>query len=141
MFPGYEMPDLEDHARRQRLKELKDWDTIASEMRRIRCIDLRMCDMCDWSILHLDLNHYSTGTMEELTTLNRRKVPILFHMEQPLEDVPDWVRGELPKELIFDSWDILEQYIRHIAHDTVIDTLRRWQFFDYATLYGVTSPT
>jgi hypothetical protein len=136
MFPGYECPDLEDHARRQQLKLNEDWLTLAQDMRVIRCIDLRMCDLCDWAILHLDINCYSTGSHEELTTLNRRKAPILFHMEQGQRAVPDWIRGELPPELIFDNWEKLFSYVRHIAHSPEkIDTLGRWQFFDYARLY------
>jgi|WetSurMetagenome_2_1015567.scaffolds.fasta_scaffold30081_3 hypothetical protein len=134
MFPGYECPDLEDIEVRMRLKKEHDWIKLGRNMRALRCVDLRMCDICDFSILHLDLNQYSTGSHEELTTLNRRKAPILFHMEQGQEAVPDWVRGELPPELIFDDWKQLIQYVNHIAFDEQIDTLGRWHFFDYASL-------
>jgi hypothetical protein len=139
MFPGYECPDLEDHARRKHLKEIGDWETLAHDMREIRCIDLRLCDICDFAIVHLDMNCYSTGTHEELTTLNRRKAPILFHMEQGLWAVPDWVRGELPPELMFETWSDLTAYMRHIAFDKEIDCMGRWRFFDYAGLYGLTN--
>lgn len=137
MFPGYECPDLEDHVARQRLKERGDWDVLSRQMREIRCIDLRLCDICDFAIVHLDMNAYSTGTMEEWTTLNRRKAPILLHMEQGLRAIPDWLRGVLPPEMMFERWCDLTGYIRHIAYDREIDTLGRWRFFDWARLYKV----
>lgn len=139
MYPGFECPDLEDHARRKHLKEAGDWDTLAKDMREIRCIDLRMCDICDFAIVHLDMNAYSTGTMEEWTTLNRRKAPILLHMEQGLRAVPDWLRGVLPPEMMFERWIDLIAYLHHIAYDKEIDCMGRWQFFDWAKLYGVTN--
>jgi hypothetical protein len=138
MFPGYECPDLEDHARRQELKSRGDWETIASEMRVIRSIDLRLSDLADFSIAHLDLNAYSTGTHEEITNMNRRKIPVLLHMEQGSKAVPDWIRGELPFQHIFSNWEDLFKYIRYIAYEPgQVDALKRWRFFNYGALYGI----
>jgi len=136
MFPGYEFPDLENHQRRIDMKKRGDWETLAREMRIIRSIDLRMSDSADWSIAHLDLNIYSTGTHEEITTMNRRKIPVLLHMEQGKAAAPDWIRGELPFQHIFDNWDELVNYVNYIAYEQgQIDTLKRWQFFNYVKLY------
>jgi hypothetical protein len=138
MFPGYECPDLEDHERRLGLKARGDWETLAREMRLIRAIDLRMSDQCDFSITHLDLNIYSTGTHEEISTMNRRKIPVLLHIEQGKKEVPDWLRGELPHQHIFSAWDDLFAYVRHIAYEPgQIETLNRWRFFDYASMLGM----
>jgi hypothetical protein len=138
MFPGFDVPDLENHARRQELKERGDWETLAREMRQIRSIDLRMSDQADFIIAHIDLNVYSTGTFEEIACCNRRKVPILLHVEQGLKRTPDWLRGELPWQHIFDSWDAMYTYIRHIASEAgQIDTLGRWRFFNYAGMLGM----
>jgi hypothetical protein len=139
MLPGYECPDLEDHIARQKLKEAGDWDTLAQQMREIRCIDLRMCDVCDFAIVHLDLRYYSTGTHEEWTVLNRRKAPILLHMEQGLRAIPDWLRGVIPQEMIFETWSDLAAYTRHIDHASEIDTMGRWRFFDWKRLYQAQS--
>jgi hypothetical protein len=137
MFPGYECTDLEDHAARQKLKETSNWEVLATQMREIRCIDLRMCDICDFAIVHLDMKSYSTGTMEEWATLNRRKAPVLLHMEQGLRAVPDWLRGVLPPEMMFETWTSLIKYLTHVAYDKDIDSMGRWRFFDWAGLYGV----
>jgi hypothetical protein len=32
--------------------------------------------------------------------------------------------------MIFSTWEDLCAYLRHIAHDAVIDRLNRWYFFD-----------
>jgi len=37
----------------------------------------------------------------------------------------------LPHQLIFSTWDDIYRYLRHIAHDPVIDRLNRWYFFDF----------
>ena len=33
--------------------------------------------------------------------------------------------------MIFSTWDEVKTYLRHIAHDPVIDRLNRWYFFDW----------
>lgn len=136
--PGFACEDLENHNRRLALKRIGDFETISREMRLIRCIDLRLADLCDFAITHLDLNIYSTGTHEEVTTLNRRKVPILVHVEQGKENLPDWYLGALPHQHVFGEWDELFAYVRHVAHDPPpIDTFNRWRFLDYGMLYGM----
>ena len=140
MLPGYEEPELENHERRKYLKLHEDWDTIANDMRIIRSIDLRLSDLSDWAIVHLDLNIYSTGTHEEITNMNRRKIPVLLHMEQGARAVPDWIRGELPFQHIFGTWNDLFNYVYHVAYSPgPIDLLKRWRFFDYGKLYGMTT--
>ena len=128
--------DLENHKHRLRLKEQGAFDEVSRMMRTIRCIDLRLADLCDFSIAHLDLDVYSTGTHEEIVTLNRRKVPILTHVEQGKAALPDWYLGTLPHQMIFSTWAELFAYVRHVAHaEPPIDTFNRWRFFDYGTLY------
>ena len=136
--PGFACEDLENHQRRLELKQQGDFETVAREMRLIRCIDLRLADLCDWAIVHLDLNVYSTGTHEEVTTLNRRKVPILVHVEQGKAALPDWYWGALPHQHVFSEWEDMFAYIRRVAHDPPpIDTFNRWRFLDYGLLYGM----
>ena len=137
MQAGYGCEDLENHARRIKQKKNGDYEAISRDMRLIRCLDLRLADLCDFSIVHLDRTVYSTGTHEEIALLNRRKVPILIHVEQGKANLPDWYWGTLPHQHVFSTWDELLAYIRHIAHDAPpIDTYNRWRFLDYGTLYG-----
>jgi hypothetical protein len=138
MQAGHACEDLENHQRRLEQKKRGDFETISREMRLIRCIDLRLADLCDFSIVHLDKSIYSTGTHEEIALLNRRKVPILVHMEQGKTALPDWYWGTLPHQHVFSTWDELIAYIRHVASDPLpIDTYNRWRFLDYGMLYGM----
>ena len=137
MQVGYACEDLENHARRMEQKRRGDYENISREMRLIRCIDLRLADLCDFAIVHLDREVYSTGTHEEIALLNRRKVPILVHMEQGKMALPDWYWGTLPHQHVFSAWDDLLGYIRHVAADPPpIDSYNRWRFLDYGTLYS-----
>jgi hypothetical protein len=137
MQPGYACEDLENHARRVEQKKNGDFETIAREMHLIRCIDLRLADLCDFAIVHLDREVYSTGTHEEIALLNRRKVPILVHVEQGKAALPDWYWGTLPHQHVFSTWDEILLYVRHVAHDPPpIDSYNRWRFLDYGSLYG-----
>ncbi len=140
MIEGYACEDLENHIRRRDLKEAGDYVTLAKMMRTIRCIDLRLVDKCDFAIVHLDKNIYTTGTSEEITTLNRRKVAILIHMEQGREQLPDWWYGTIRPEHVFSTWDDLFNYVRHVASDPNPETFGRWQFIDYKTLFKQLDP-
>ena len=137
MQAGYGCEDLENHRRRLSLKEQGDFESIAREMRLIRCIDLRLADLCDFSIVHLDMDVYSTGTHEEIALLNRRKVPILVHVEQGKAKLPDWYWGALPHQHVFSEWNELFTYLRNVANGPhPIDSYNRWRFIDYGMLYG-----
>ncbi len=125
------LEDEESRKRRHAAKRLGDWDTVVREMRIIRRVDLRMVDIADFVIVHIDLDVHAAGTYEELFLANREKKPILVCIAQGREHCPDWLYGTLPKQLIFDNWDELIKYARHVAHDQVVDTLGRWYFFDF----------
>jgi hypothetical protein len=129
--------DLENHDLRRRMKENEDFEGLARDMRLIRCIDLRLADLCDFAIVHLDLDVYSTGTHEEVSLLNRRKVPILFHVEQGKASLPDWYWGTVPHQHVFGTWGSLLSYIYKVAYSPeTVDTYNRWRFLDYGALYN-----
>ena len=60
---------------------------------------------------------------------NRQKKPVLVRIEQGKEHTL-WLYGMLPHQMIFSTWDQVKTYLRHIAHDPVIDRLNRWYFFN-----------
>ncbi len=123
----------DDDSRRLRrmAKQRGHFDLVRAEMKPIRGVDLRMVDTSDFDICHLDLETYAFGTVEEITLANRQKKPILVHMEGGKDQAPDWLFAMIPHELIFGTWDELYAYVRHIAHDELIDTLGRWYFFNF----------
>jgi nucleoside 2-deoxyribosyltransferase len=123
--------DLVGRVHRRECKRAGDFDIVKEEMRQIRAVDLGMVDRCDFLIVNIDTEVHACGTYEEVFWANRIKRPIIVHVEQGKQDTPDWLLGALPHELIFSTWTQVTDYIRHIAHDEVIDTMRRWYFFDW----------
>lgn len=123
--------DLENRQLRRENKCRGDFNFVRQEMKVVRCVDLRMVDICDFMPVRIDLEIHACGTYEEITTANRQKKPILAHIVQGKENAPDWLFGMLPHELIFSTEDEVCAYLRHIAHDPDIETLNRWYFFDF----------
>ena len=132
-----ELEDEEHIVMRKQLKADGKFDEAAAIMKRIRAIDLRMCDLCDFVVGHLDLNIFACGTLEEIFWCNRMKKPILVHVEQGKENVPDWLLGVLPHSHIFGSWYDLKQYILHVHVAEKVDHMKRWCFLDYKRLEHV----
>lgn len=123
--------DLENRQLRRDNKHQGDFDSVRREMKIVRCVDLRMVDICDFMPVRIDLDVHACGTYEEITTANRQKKPILAHVVQGKENAPDWLFGMLPHELIFSTEDEVCAYLRHIAHTPDINTLNRWYFFNF----------
>ncbi len=123
--------DMENRALRQRAKRAGDFEFVRDQMKQIRPVDLRMVDVSDFLIVNLDLDVHACGTYEELYWANRCKKPVIVRVAQGVEHTPDWLLGTLPFEMIFSTWDQVKTYMRHIAHDPVIDRLNRWYFFDW----------
>lgn len=123
--------DAESRARRHDAKAHGRYDEVTAEINPIRRVDLRLVDICDWMPVNIDLEVHATGTYEEVFLANRQKKPILARVEQGKRNAPDWLFATIPHQLIFDSWEAMGDYLRHIAHDPVIETLNRWMFFDF----------
>jgi len=122
----------EDDASRRRRRKAKaagDFLTVGKEMYHVRRVDLRMVDICDWMPINLNMDIHACGTYEELFLANRQKKPILVHCEQGKKEAPDWLYGVIPHQHIFGTWEELIAYVQHIAHDEVIDPVKRWYFF------------
>ena len=121
----------EARARWEQLRRQHRYEELAWEIRQVRCVDLRLVDIADFVIVHLDQTISTCGTMEEISWANRQKKPVLVHIEQGKEAAPMWLFGMLPPQLLFSTWWDLTDYVRHIAYDEAIDSLRRWCFFDF----------
>lgn len=127
--------DLENRQLRKKAKEHGDFQFVREQMKQIRPVDLRMVDICDFLVVNIDLEVHATGTYEELFWANRMKKPVLVRITQGKESCPDWLFGTLPFEMIFSTWKEVHAYLRHIAHDPVIDRLNRWYFFNFTGEY------
>lgn len=113
---------------RHKLKQQGRFEDVSVMMKEIRHIDLRMVDVCDFLIVHLDNDVRTCGTWEELFTANRSKKPIIVHMEQGKENTPDWLLGTIPHHFIFSSWKDMKEYL-HLVNNSVALTDDRWLLF------------
>ncbi len=116
---------------RHKHKANGNFQYVVDEMKPIRQVDLRMVDVCDWTIVNIDLEVHATGTYEELFLANRQRKPIIIHVEQSKVCVPDWLLATIPHEMIFSTWNEVVGYLRNINSETVIETFDRWRFFDF----------
>ena len=114
---------------KQKLKELKNYDTLSSVMKEIRNVDLRMVDISDFLIVNLDLDIYPCGTMEEIFLANRQKKPIIMRIAQGKSYTPDWLFGTIPHQMIFSEWFEVIEYLKHIDTSDSFDSYNRWYFF------------
>ncbi len=124
--------DIENRKQRLAWKKSHNFDAVRNDMRIIRSVDLRMVDISDFVIVNIDLSVPSCGTWEELFLANREKKPIIVRVEQGKEECPDWLFGTLPHQFIFSTWDEVHAYLRHVAHDPVIEQYNRWYFFNFS---------
>jgi hypothetical protein len=114
-------------------RRARDYEAVHKLMKVIRCVDLRMTDISDFLVVNLDPDVPTFGTHEEIANANRQKKPIIVHMIGGKERTPLWLLAMLPHQLIFSAWEEVHHYLRHIAHDAVIDRLNRWYFFNFET--------
>ncbi len=122
--------DLENHELRKKLKSQGNWERVASDMRTIRCVDLRMVDICDFMVVYIDTSIHTCGTYEELFLANRQKKPIIVRIKQGKEHCPDWLLGTLPDEMIFSSWDNVIRYLCRVQSGSLTPH-KRWYFFNF----------
>jgi hypothetical protein len=125
------LEDSENRIYRRKCKQSGNYDAVNADIRVIRNVDLRMVDLSDFLIVCIDLTVHQCGTYEELFLANREKKPIVTMVVQGKQWCPDWLIGTIPHEMIFSSWNEVHQYLRHVAHDPVIRTFKRWLFFNY----------
>lgn len=117
-------------AARDKYKKAHNWDALTEVMKKVRCVDLRMVDVCDFLVCCLDLSEHPCGTYEELFWANREKKPILICCKQGKAQMPDWLFAALPHQHMFDNWDDLKTYLNHVAFDAEYEHYNRWFLFN-----------
>lgn len=124
------LEDENTHSIKKILKSNKDYDELASIMKNIRAVDLRLVDISDFLIVNLDLDTHPCGTLEEIFLANRQKKPIIIHMVQGKHNAPDWLFGTIPHQMIFSSWGEIQEYLNYINSSINIVDFKRWYFFN-----------
>lgn len=122
--------DTEVAVHKHYLKSNAKYDELSKIMKTIRSVDLRLVDISDFLIVNLDLDVHPCGTLEEIFWANRQKKPILIHMEQGKNNAPDWLFGTIPHQMIFDTWQDLQDYLLRVDNQKDINTFNRWYFME-----------
>jgi hypothetical protein len=125
---------IEDVRMREEVNAMKargEYALAAEKMKPVRCVDLRMVDITDFTVVNIDLETHACGTYEEISLANRQKKPVIVHIEQGKEHTPNWLLTMLPHQMIFSTWTEVESYLRHIAIGETIHHYNRWYFFNF----------
>ena len=120
----------ETHKVKKSLKSAKNYKQLSEIMKAIRSVDLRLVDISDFLIVHLDIDTHPCGTLEEIFLANRQKKPIIIHIEQGKNACPDWLFGAMPHDMFFSSWNKVIEYLYQINTNLNINTFNRWCFLN-----------
>jgi uncharacterized membrane protein len=124
--------DMENRALRREYKQKGLWDKVYDLMHPVRCVDLRMVDVCDFVVVLIDVSIHACGTYEEIFWANRQKKPVFVMVADDKVNIPDWLVATLPHEYFHDSWEELFAHIEKVDHDPAfVDNYRRWYFFNW----------
>lgn len=134
VFDPYHKPFVDDVAEddsvRARLKEHMDrgeLDIVAERMKPIRNFDLRLCDLSDFIIAHINPSVASWGSAEELVTSCRMKKPTFISIEGGRSKCPLWILGMFPTKYIYNNVQEIIDMIKKIdAQEKIIDS-DRWK--------------
>jgi len=129
-------PEDEDtRSRVSKLKESGDYSGVASIMKPICSVDLRMVDIAHFIVMNLDMDTHLCGSYHEAFLAVAQKKPVLIRCKQGVRNIPNWMFGVVPHQLMFGSWSELTNYLRHVDRDTEVDHLDRWRFFDFDKVF------
>lgn len=136
VFDPYHKPFIneikEDEQSRADLKvwmENGEFDRVTERMKQVRADDLKMCDVIDYAIVHIDPKVPTWGSAEELTTITRAKRPMFIFVEGGKRKTPLWVMGMVPHKYIYDSLEEVLVALKKIdSGELKIDSCR-WKLF------------
>jgi len=125
---------IEDNIHQQRkyiteLKNARRFDALRYKMKRVVRQDLRCIDLVDFVVVYMPPGVQSTGTLHELIQADREYKPTLLVCED-LTKLPDWIFGILPTHYMFESFDLLFEYLELVDSGYIQDDMR-WQFLEF----------
>lgn len=134
VFDPYVKPFMddtnEDESVRGQLKtwmEAGEYDKVSERMKKIRAFDLRLCDLSDFIIAHINPSVASWGSAEEIVTSVRMRKPVFLSIEGSKKVCPLWIMGMLPHKYIYNNTDeIIEALNKIDSGEKVIDN-DRWK--------------
>jgi nucleoside 2-deoxyribosyltransferase len=131
---GHRDEDDDFVVERTKYKIAGEFDKVHEIMKEVVSTDLRLIDLSDFVILHIDTKVHMCGSYNEQTHACLQRKPVLIHCNTGKVDVPDWLWGICKHEEFFSDWQSLKLYIRDIAYKNR-KVHNRWKFVDYAKVY------
>lgn len=109
--------------------ETEQYDLVASRMKDVRSLDLRLCDICDWFIAVIKPSIASWGSAEEITTVIREKKPLFLVIDDPRgkKATPLWLMAIMPHKYIYNNIDEVIQTITAIDNGVIKMSSDRWK--------------
>jgi len=121
-------PRMEELLKEGRFEELRD------EMKDLNHWDLRAVDLSSFLVVNYDISTFTCGTHEEIFTANRQQKPVLLMIGDKRREMPKWMYGRFPPDHMFESWDLLKEYLNDIDSNPYYTFSegdeKRWLFFD-----------
>lgn len=124
----HDIPEDED-SRSQMIHwmETEQYDLVTSRMWSIRGYDLRLCDVCDFFIAHINPSVASWGSAEEITTVIKQKKPLFLSVEGGKKKTPLWLMGMMPHKYIYNNVDEVMDTIEAIDDGIIKINSDRWK--------------
>ena len=118
------------------LKRSKKYDEVSKVMKPICAVDLRMVDIAHFIVMSLDVDNHLCGSYHEAFVAVGQKKPVVVMCKQGKDNLPNWMFGVLPHEMVFSNWSELLEYLYHINEDDEVGHLNRWRFFNFNKVHG-----
>jgi hypothetical protein len=132
----YAPEDEDTRALISSLKRSGKYDEVSSVMKPICAVDLRMVDIAHFIIMNLDVESHLCGSYHEAFVAIGQKKPVVVMCKQGKENLPNWMFGVVPHQMVFANWSETLEYLYHINEDEDVKHLNRWRFFDFKKVYG-----
>lgn len=103
------------------------YDLVAEQMKIVRNQDLRLCDVSDFIVAHINPSVASWGSAEEIVTSVRAKKPVFISVEGGKSKIPFWLLGMMPSKYFYNSpQEIVEMLQKIDRREKDIDS-DRWR--------------
>lgn len=101
----------EEKRKTQAIKESGQFDEFRIVAKKIRNMDLRMTDICDFLVVYIDQSIPMCGTWEELFNANRQKKPVIVVVKGGPYGAPLWLHGTIHYKYMFKDFESAKDFI------------------------------
>lgn len=107
------------------LRSRHDWEGMTRYIKKIRHLDLRFVDLCDFVIAYVDPTIHMCGTYHEIFLASQQEKPILLIVNGGLDAMPAWLFSVVNYKEVFASIDDCIAYLDLIDRG-IVNIDDRW---------------